>query len=64
MTFKALQDDRDDDGQPSVVCFTHGEWRRLLEDRSFLEDEANRFQPPRRYQGRPVVIIPAPSTRA
>lgn len=51
--------DRPDDAQPSVLRLTHSEWRRLLEDRSFLENEDNRFQHPRRYKGRPVEIVPA-----
>ena len=42
----------------SVLRLTYGQWRRLLEDRSFLEDADNRFQPPRRYRGRLVEIVP------
>ena len=49
--------------EEEVLRLTHREWRRLLEERSFLEDETNRFQPPRRYHGRPVQIVPAPSER-
>ncbi len=41
-----------------VLRLTYRQWRRLLEDRSFLEDADNRFQPPRRYRGRRVEIIP------
>jgi hypothetical protein len=46
---------------PPVLRLTHGEWRRLLEQRAFLDNTDNQFQPPRRYLGRPVEIVPAPS---
>ena len=52
-----FEPERDADG---VVRFhfTPGEWRRVLEDRAFLQQEDNAFQPPRRLMGVPVRIVP------
>lgn len=36
---------------------TPGQWRRILEDPSFLADADNRYQRPRRLHGRPVEIV-------
>jgi len=47
------------DEEAPVLRLTHGAWRRLLEQPSFLDNDDNRFQPPRRYLGRRVEIIPA-----
>ena len=48
---------------PSVLRLTPREWRIVLERRSFLEREDNRFQSPRRFCGRPVQIVPDDSFR-
>jgi hypothetical protein len=36
---------------------TPREWRRILEDPSFLARPDNRYQQPRRLNGRPVEIV-------
>ncbi len=36
---------------------TPGEWRLILEDPSFLSRPDNRYQQPRRLNGRPVEIV-------
>ncbi|CAN5219198.1 hypothetical protein BH11PSE2_BH11PSE2_19800 [soil metagenome] len=41
-----------------VLQFTPAEWRVVLEDRSFLAEEDNRFCPPRRLMGVEVEIVP------
>jgi len=41
-----------------ALRFTPAEWRFILQDRGFLKDRDNRFQPPRRLMGLPVVIVP------
>jgi hypothetical protein len=48
-----------DETSPAVLRVTPSEWRRLLEERSFLDHPDNRYQPPRRYCGRPVQVVPA-----
>ena len=37
---------------------TPAEWRRFLEDSSFLSHQDNRYQPPRRLMGVAVEIVP------
>ena len=49
--------------EPPVLRLTPSEWRVVLERRSFLERDDNRFQSPRRFCGRPVEIVPDPSFR-
>ena len=46
-----------------VLRLTPKEWRTVLERRSFLEREDNRFQTPRLFCGRPVQIVPDDSFR-
>ena len=46
-----------------VLRLTPKEWRTVLERRSFLEREDNRFQTPRLFCGRPVEIVPDDSFR-
>ena len=46
-----------------VLRLTPREWRMVLERRSFLERDDNRFQTPRLFCGRPVQIVPDPSFR-
>jgi hypothetical protein len=46
-----------------VIRLTPSEWRAVLERRSFLERDDNRFQTPRLFCGRPVEIVPDPSFR-
>ncbi len=46
-----------------VLRLTPQEWRTVLERRSFLERDGNRFQTPRLFCGRPVQIIPDDSFR-
>ena len=46
-----------------VLRLTPKEWRTVLERRSFLERDDNRFQTPRLFCGRPVQIVPDPSFR-
>ena len=46
-----------------VLRLTPSEWRAVLEQRSFLEWEDNRFQPPRRLYGASVQIVPDDSFR-
>ena len=48
---------------PPVLRLTPSEWRTVLERRSFLEHDDNRFQTPRLLRGRPVEIVPDPSFR-
>lgn len=48
---------------PPILRLTPSEWRTVLERRSFLERDDNRFQTPRRFCGRPVEIVPDPSFR-
>ncbi|MBS0295840.1 MAG: hypothetical protein JSR45_05965 [Proteobacteria bacterium] len=36
---------------------TPGEWRRILEDPTFLEDSGNAYAAPRRFHGLPVEIV-------
>jgi DNA-binding IclR family transcriptional regulator len=40
-----------------ALRFTPAEWRRLLEDASFLRDRDNSYAP-RRLMGLPVEIVP------
>ena len=47
----------------TVLHLTPGEWRTVLERRSFLERDDNRFQTPRLFCGRPVQIVPDDSFR-
>ena len=46
-----------------VLRLTPMEWRAVLERRSFLERDDNRFQTPRLFCGRPVEIVPDASFR-
>ncbi len=46
-----------------MLRLTWSEWRALLEQRSFLDHDDNRFQTPRRLYGRPVQIVPDASFR-
>jgi hypothetical protein len=46
-----------------VIRLTPSEWRTVLERRSFLERDDNRFQTPRMFCGRRVEIVPDPSFR-
>ncbi len=41
-----------------VLRFTPAEWRLLLEDRSFLDEQDNAYSPPRRLMGIAVRIVP------
>lgn len=52
-----FETDRQPDGA-GLLHFTPAEWRVLLEDRSFLADADNRFEPPRRLMGIAVRIVP------
>ncbi len=57
--------DTDDDASAPkpVLRLTPKEWRTVLERRSFLESDDNRFQTPRLFFGRPVEIVPDDSFR-
>ncbi len=57
--------DTDDDAAAPkpVLRLTPREWRTVLERRSFLESDDNRFQTPRLFCGRPVEIVPDDSFR-
>ena len=46
-----------------TLRLTPSEWRTVLERRSFLERDDNRFQTPRLFCGRPVQIVPDSSFR-
>ena len=46
-----------------VLRLTPSEWRTVLERRSFLERDDNRFQAPRLFCGRRVEIVPDPTYR-
>ena len=46
-----------------TIRLTPREWRTVLERRSFLERDDNRFQTPRLFCGRPVEIVPDASFR-
>jgi hypothetical protein len=39
------------------LTFTPAEWRRLLADPRFLQDDGNRYATPRRLWGLPVRIV-------
>jgi len=43
--------------EDSPLRFTPAEWRAVIEDPSFLDDEDNSFQP-RRLMGLGVTIVP------
>ncbi|HWE45718.1 MAG TPA: hypothetical protein VG407_06785 [Caulobacteraceae bacterium] len=45
------------EGSPKPLTLTPREWRRILEDPSFLARPDNRYQQPRRLNGRPVEIV-------
>jgi hypothetical protein len=45
------------DTGPAPLRLTPGQWRRILEDPSFLAEPENRYQRPRRLNGRPVEIV-------
>ena len=62
---QAAEDPRDSPGPDKgrVLRLTPREWRTVLERRSFLERDDNRFQTPRRFCGRPVQIVPDDSFR-
>lgn len=49
--------DRRPDGSVALH-FTPAEWRRLIEDPGFLAEDDNRYLPPRRLMGVPVLIVP------
>ncbi len=56
----------DDPASPApvtVLRLTPWEWRTVLERRSFLEGEDNRFETPRLFCGHPVQIVPDDSFR-
>ncbi len=55
-------EDPDPEAAP-VLRMTPPEWRSVLERRSFLEGEDNRFATPRRLYGRLVQIVPDDSFR-
>jgi hypothetical protein len=40
-----------------ALRLTPGQWRRILEDPSFLQRPDNRYQRPRRLNGLPVEIV-------
>ncbi len=42
----------------SPLRFTPREWRLLLEDPAFLNDQDNRYLTPRRFMGADVEIVP------
>ena len=41
-----------------ALKFTPAEWRAVLEDAAFLEEDDNRYLPPRRLMGVAVRIVP------
>lgn len=43
--------------EASPLTLTPREWRRILEDPAFLARPDNRYQQPRRLNGRPVEIV-------
>ena len=45
------------EGSAQPLTLTPREWRRILEDPSFLARPDNRYQQPRRLNGRPVEIV-------
>jgi hypothetical protein len=47
----------------TVVKLTPSEWHALLESRSFLDHDDNRFERPRRLCGAAVEIVPDDSFR-
>ncbi len=47
------------EGSLKPLTLTPREWRRILEDPSFLARPDNRYQQPRRLNGRPVEIVRA-----
>jgi hypothetical protein len=47
------------EGGAKPLTLTPREWRRILEDPSFLARPDNRYQQPRRLNGRPVEIVRA-----
>ncbi len=59
----AVTDRRVNAPADEVLRLTPSEWRAVLEHRSFLEWEDNRFQPPRRLYGARVQIVPDDSFR-
>ncbi len=52
------QDRGEFDRRAGALRFTPAEWRRLLEDRAFLNECGNRYTPPRRLMGVDVEIVP------
>ena len=46
-------------GSQKPLTLTPREWRRILEDPAFLARSDNRYQQPRRLNGRPVEIVRA-----
>ena len=44
-------------GGAQPLTLTPSEWRRILEDPTFLSRPDNRYQQPRRLNGRPVEIV-------
>jgi hypothetical protein len=45
------------EGRPKPLTLTPREWRRILEDPAFLARPDNRYQRPRRLNGRDVEIV-------
>ena len=45
------------EGSFQPLTLTPREWRRILEDPSFLARPDNRYQQPRRLNGRPVEVV-------
>ena len=62
MTEPQAADDPGPANRP-MLRLTWTEWRTVLEQRSFLERDDNRFQIPRRLYGQPVQIVPDDSFR-
>ena len=57
------QPDETDPMDAPLLRLTPSEWRAVLERRSFLEGDDNRFETPRRLCGHPVQIVPDDSFR-
>ena len=52
-----------EDHDRDELRFTPSQWHTLLEKRSFLERDDNHSDPPRRFLGHPVRIVPDDSWR-
>ncbi|HEX5380388.1 MAG TPA: hypothetical protein VFW47_17550 [Phenylobacterium sp.] len=53
-----ITEPNDDRGPFGTLKFTPAEWRVLLEDRSFLDEDDNSYAEPRMLMGVPVQIVP------